>query len=687
MEHTRRGFTFALENWYRVEQSEPDPSTLTDQLGHSLTGRATRRNSPEDGSSVSPAVPIAILPPTPSFSSSAQSFNLRSPPPLPPSTSFSPSSNDPTALLDGPLTDLLPSVIGSPASGSSTDEGNSLITQGGGPAWSRRGIDSSIASPRTIPTTRSRIVSAPLGLWSTSTSPPRSSPLSQSFSSMFDEPSLPPSYLPSSPSSSRPTPIPTSHRRRRSSTSLHQHPPFGSLVGSFENSLLSGRMSTLPSKPLPFTCSIGVLGSPSNTHKKLQCPKHLHVDFGAVFYESRGEEKRTSPYLGNVDLENHYVSLLTSSSEDDEKEKRLPKFPGYQVPVRGQVQIVLKNSNQTAFKPFLVPYDLEGLNRGGKGGRTFLRQKSYSVVPPGDGERFEGKGGGRLRFAVHLTFCSPPISSAMKRKRSDGEKEKEREPKYYLYQSIRVVFASQALDPTEKVRVVLEGPADLLHGSKGAIAGEANEAEVRKWRASQFGEYRGPGEEWEMCRKELRDRKEERLRRGGESRLSSHDEEGRRGRGAAYDDNIPATSYDTHRYTIHSEIPTTSSFANLPFPPSIDSPLDTVPPSVPTSRLPPHPLSISTTFSSPVSPIFPPLHPAPAPLLTFDRVPSPIPSELASGRGISRDRKQSHGVSGLALSRPNSPFNGVRVVGHDREARTSSEPRNAQSRERELCGR
>jgi len=524
-----------------------------------------------------------------------------------------------------------------------------------------------------------RVVSAPLGLYAAS--PSRSSPLSRSFgmSSMLDDPSpsvpgCSPSYAPSSRT------IPSSHRRRRSSASLH-YPPFGSLVGSFENSLLSGRMSAQPSKPLPFLCSIGVLGS-KDAPKKLQCPKHLHVEFGAVFYSSK-EDRKTSPYVGTIDLEGHYLSLLASATES----KKLAKFPGYQVPVRGQLQLVLKNSNQTAFKPFLIPYDLEGLNRYGKGGRTFLRQKSYTVELEGVRESGEG---GKLRFAVHLTFCSPPTNTWAKR---NGFKEKE--PKYYLYQSIRVVFASQALDPTEKVRVVLEGPTELLHGSSKTSSAGVDEEERRRWRESQFGEYRGPSDEWEDQRREIR---ADLIRREAHVEIEANGVAHER---AEEEEDQMATSFTTYSnsdfntipantklYNPYSDIPssaalaTSSLFAAIPFNHNTVSSSSTT-----TSRLPPvshpsHPLSISTTFSSPVSPSFPILHLSPAPL-TFDRIPSPISQDLKRLPSNSRDRKQS-GVSGLSLSRPNSPalFNVAQgEQGQENGSRKTS------SREREMCGR
>ncbi|GAA5937468.1 uncharacterized protein JCM15063_002910 [Sporobolomyces koalae] len=614
-----------------------------------MAGRPDRRDDdstmprgnpagPAQGSpSATTASPIAIVSPGLSYPSSAHSFNLRSPPSA---SSFSPTTGDSAALLDGPLTDLLPSTTGSPTSASSTEEAR--LPAGG---WSY------VKTPAETGTERRRIVSAPLGLYATS--PPRSSPLSQSFSSIFDEPALPRTSVSPSHSLARPVPIAGSfsaHRRRRSSASA-QHPLFGSLVGSFENSLLSGRMSAHPSKPLPFTCSIGVLGS-KDAPKKLQCPRHLHVGFGAVFYSSK-EDRNTSPYVGTIDLEGHYVSMLESASHSDSK--RLPKFPGYQVPVRGQLQLVLKNQNQTAVKPFLIPYDLEGLNRRGQGGRTFLRQKSYAIDPTRSGPEEKGK----LRFAVHLTFCSPPLSHPGKKGTLRSST-----PKYYLYQSVRVVFASQALDATEKVRVVLEGPAEMLFGPAAAnLSGFEDEQARLEYRESLFGEYREPSEEWEVERRKVR---AESVRR-------------------------EASDNSNNRDVTDSSM---STFTRIPAPPptaairaSTNPAFATVstagPPALPPHHC--HPLSISTTFSSPVSPVLSSLHPEPEPL-TFDRVPSPISQDLV--RLPSRERKQSL-VSGLSLSRPNSPATFRPARADEVAGPPELEPRQSKthSRERELCGR
>ncbi|KAF9411554.1 hypothetical protein BGZ94_001296 [Podila epigama] len=335
---------------------------------------------------------------------------------------------------------------------------------------------------------------------------------------------------------------------RRSSLNLsHGGDLFGSLVGSYEESILSGRMSTLPSKPLIFTAQIGVLAKQDykDCPPKLRCPKHVLLEFPAVFYDYDSSAKHQShshhshghshshshshnhghgayhgfshnsqgqppshshsvahsqskaslgqsfgqpssfgqsfqslgsfssspmapgllqagmnsssmtgslsrnlpfaaddpvlPYVGNLDLDNGLRG-----------ERRFARMPGgMRIPLRGQVQVVIKNPNKTAVKVFLVPYDFTDMPAGTK---TFLRQKHYSTGP-GIGPS-SGTQGGTLRYAIHLQFCCPA-------------------PGYvYLYRSIRVVFANRVPDGKESLRVVMEG---LGMGSKTLQEGAQND--------------------------------------------------------------------------------------------------------------------------------------------------------------------------------------------------------------------
>lgn len=267
--------------------------------------------------------------------------------------------------------------------------------------------------------------------------------------------------------------------------SCSPHPP-SPLVGSYENSLLSGRMSEAPSKPLPYIAQVGVMSStipqagPSNIKGKNKAPKfgnQLSLGFDAFFYPQSGP---VLPYVGNIDLEEHYFDQLSDMSEST------PRFPGYRIPAKGQIQLVIKNPNKTAVKLFLVPYDLTSLPAGSK---TFLQQKSYALpttpVPsPQPARRLSSNllespdifNKGSLRYAVRLQFCSAPIK-------------KDEKQRYYLHKSIRVVFAFRSPDSHEKLRVSFDGPA-LEEG---------------------WSEYDGPGEEWVSARR-ARAKREKRIK-------------------------------------------------------------------------------------------------------------------------------------------------------------------------------
>ncbi|KAL0933104.1 uncharacterized protein CTRU02_212067 [Colletotrichum truncatum] len=265
-----------------------------------------------------------------------------------------------------------------------------------------------------------------------------------------------------------------------SDTSPLQH---ASMVGSYEESIIRGRMSTTPSKPLDFVAQIGVLGL-GKCKPSLRCPAHVTLPFPAVFYSYGGasqgrvrSEDGPSPYVGQIDLENGLTNseegqrakrkmqsryaerkvaeddvimgdgpALVDCSDDVEARKaqrskrksvspRAPPGGSYRIPEKGQIQIVIKNPNKTAVKLFLVPYDLAGMEPGTK---TFIRQRSYSAGPiienaPGL-EDAVGLDKPILRYLVHLHICCPAKG------------------RYYLYKSIRIVFANRVPDGKEKLR-------------------------------------------------------------------------------------------------------------------------------------------------------------------------------------------------------------------------------------------
>ncbi|GJC77941.1 uncharacterized protein ColLi_00779 [Colletotrichum liriopes] len=255
-----------------------------------------------------------------------------------------------------------------------------------------------------------------------------------------------------------------------------------SMVGSYEESILRGRMSTTPSKPLDFLAQIGVLGL-GKCKSSLRCPAHVTLPFPAVFYSYGGtsqgharSEDGPSPYVGQIDLENGLPNpeegqrskrkmqtrvaerriveddvamgdgpAMADGSDHEARRAqrgrrrsgspRAPPGGSYRIPEKGQIQIVIKNPNKTAVKLFLVPYDLAGMEPGTK---TFIRQRSYSAGPiienaPGL-EEAAGSDRPILRYLVHLHICCPAKG------------------RYYLYKSVRIVFANRVPDGKEKLR-------------------------------------------------------------------------------------------------------------------------------------------------------------------------------------------------------------------------------------------
>ncbi|TGZ83977.1 hypothetical protein EX30DRAFT_393513 [Ascodesmis nigricans] len=277
---------------------------------------------------------------------------------------------------------------------------------------------------------------------------------------------------------------PSPPRIRRQSTHALMDLPPASFVGSYEESILNGRMSTTPSKPLNFLAQIGVLGLGKNCKPSLRCPSHVTLPFPAYFY-SVGDYEGPSPYVGQIDLDTGLRSsrsggaksngdiISPASTRSERASKREPPGVGgcYRIPQRGQLQIIIKNPHKTAVKLFLVPYDLREMEAGTK---TFIRQKSYSAGPsdkvapsddygsgngrdrnerldssasgmpeegkndassPVDDEKRHLKSGKQaLRYMIHLHIVCP----------SRG--------RYYLFKNIRVVFANRVPDGKELLR-------------------------------------------------------------------------------------------------------------------------------------------------------------------------------------------------------------------------------------------
>lgn len=307
-----------------------------------------------------------------------------------------------------------------------------------------------------------------------------------------------------------------------------------SMVGSFEESILRGSMSTAPSKPLDFTAQIGVLGKGTC---KPKCPAHVTVPFPAVFYSWGGGVGRSqvliddepSPYVGHIDLQNslptaerkksrersvkefngegsYDSSTVNQNCEVDgvasnftvrkSKKRRRTSSPSqmplggsYRIPQVGQLQIIIKNPNKTAVKLFLVPYDLTGMEAGTK---TFIRQRCYSADLLDDGfspfkppyqhmalVRSQIPKKPALRYLIHLNICSPAKG------------------RFYLYQHIRVVFANRVPDNKEQLQNEIQVPQprystykpnrDSLHGPSPSAGARPFAEKAFRRRNSGFG--------------------------------------------------------------------------------------------------------------------------------------------------------------------------------------------------------
>lgn len=176
-------------------------------------------------------------------------------------------------------------------------------------------------------------------------------------------------FSPSSPFQKK-QPFQAQHRRKKSW--------YQSLLGSYEESLLTGRMSAPSSVPIPFHVRIGVSSTESSVSGTNPTTTKTHdqiaTDFEAVFYDHDLQETgllgRGSPYVGIVDLRSFYMQRFARNGKSR-------GVLGYRVPEQGKLQVIISNSERTAVELFLIDYDLSKV-LGPKGkGRTFIRNKTF----------------------------------------------------------------------------------------------------------------------------------------------------------------------------------------------------------------------------------------------------------------------------------------------------------------------